>query len=613
MADNHLSRYEIEPSGLASAEFPTTLYDRPQLAISNLLLRQDLDAATRAIFSPQTLTPKELQTIRSEMLGPKPNKFAKTITDLATNPLVWIGLGLAVVYPIGTTKPMYDLITGASVIQKSMGPWMSQIHSAFTNLRNIPGLWRPLVKYWQETTRFTNTVGPKINEAFKAAGPLTKEQRFRVAAYMQGWNKAKNPLKSMIPELGKVLGDAPLAPKLQAKMSGQEIKLAGDLRKILDGTWKKFGPSLDKVRNELGAKGVKIGDFVEDYFPRFTAYSRYEKAGLKAAAAGPKGYQPMIDQLVGSKIASSLYKRRGLSLVNLEELKRMAAAGDIDERAIPAIESFINRRVSDTSAALRKAVINIREAGTLSSAEAQTRFVKEIEPHLGKLGVNLHARLGSQKAAKNTLHFMAESLLGTADDATRFGAELNAAARALALPAEYSMDVVKVMPRYVSALAPTYAWWAKGHGPAISKIIDKPGIFAGNRWQEEFTRGQLLPLMRGMKDWRSFSRATHFGDWKHRQYLWLSTSDIAKRFIPENTRNWLTKYFSDMRGSLSVESFGSQISRYFYISTLGFNIAPASKNLLQNYITLMNMPGIGAKVVAAAREISARLGFSGES
>jgi hypothetical protein len=476
-----------------------------------------------------------------------------------------------------------------------MGPWMSQIHSAFTNLRNIPGLWPRLAKYWQETTRFIDDVGPKINEAFKAAGPLSKEQRYRVAAYMQGWNKSENSLKKMIPELGRSLGKSPLAPGLQGKMTQQELKLATDLRKILDGTWKKFEPSLDNIRNELGAKGVKIGNFLEDYFPRFTAYSRYEKAGLKAAASGPKGYQPMIDQLVESKIASGLHARRGLSLTNINELKRMAEIGDLDGRVVPAIESFVNNRVAGTSEALRQAVRNIKEAGTLNAAQAQTKFVAELEPHLRKLGINLHARLGSQKAAKGTLHFMAESLLGTADDAARFGAEVDAASRALSLPAEYSMDVVKVMPRYISSLAPTYAWWAKGHGPAITKIINKPGIFANNRWQEEFTRGQLLPLMRGMKDWRSFSRATHFGDWKHRQMMWLKTSDVAKRFIPEKTREWMTKYFSDVRGSLSAESFGSNISRYFYLSTLGFNIAPATKNMLQNYITLMNMPGIGPR------------------
>ena len=89
------------PGGMAGANFPISLYDRPTLAFSNLLMRGDIDAATRAMLSPQTLTPSELQTFKSRLLkGKKPNRILETILDVTTNPVFVIGLALSFMYPL---------------------------------------------------------------------------------------------------------------------------------------------------------------------------------------------------------------------------------------------------------------------------------------------------------------------------------------------------------------------------------------------------------------------------------------------------------------------------------------------------------------------------------
>ena len=100
---------------LEPADFPVTLYDRPGLAMSNLLLRGDVDAATRSIFSPQSLTPAEMKTFSSYLLRGKgkDNKLLKTILDVTTNPLVILGIIMAVKYPVrGGTKGMFNLWSG---------------------------------------------------------------------------------------------------------------------------------------------------------------------------------------------------------------------------------------------------------------------------------------------------------------------------------------------------------------------------------------------------------------------------------------------------------------------------------------------------------------------
>ena len=85
-----MARYNLneEPSyGLASADFPVTFYDRPQLMFGNLL-RGDVDGMTRAMLSPDTLSPSQMKTTQDALLkGREPSPVMKTILDIATNPL----------------------------------------------------------------------------------------------------------------------------------------------------------------------------------------------------------------------------------------------------------------------------------------------------------------------------------------------------------------------------------------------------------------------------------------------------------------------------------------------------------------------------------------------
>jgi len=122
---------DFDPSSL-----PANFYDRPTHALSNLLLRGDVDAATRAIFAPNTLTPTELQTFSNKLLGPKPNTLVKTITDIATNPLVILGLVAGyLIWPL-KGDAVFKLATGLKQAPP-VGALSSWAHSAFANLRNL--------------------------------------------------------------------------------------------------------------------------------------------------------------------------------------------------------------------------------------------------------------------------------------------------------------------------------------------------------------------------------------------------------------------------------------------------------------------------------------------
>ena len=146
------------------ADFPITLYDRPSLALSNLVLRGDVDAATRAIFSPQTLTPAEMKTFSSELLKGKENPLLKTLTDMFTNPLVIIGALMVLKYPItGGTHNIFKI--GSGLMKSAPGPIGSEVQSAFGNLRNLPQAFRILAGWARETGNFLYEQGEGLNKA----------------------------------------------------------------------------------------------------------------------------------------------------------------------------------------------------------------------------------------------------------------------------------------------------------------------------------------------------------------------------------------------------------------------------------------------------------------
>ena len=105
---------------LEKSEFPVTLYDRPGLALSNLLLRGNVDAATRSLFSPDTLTPKEMQTFSSLIKGDGKNKLLNTVADVVTNPLVLLGVVMAIKYPIGKSNAIWKI--GQGLAEGKPGP-----------------------------------------------------------------------------------------------------------------------------------------------------------------------------------------------------------------------------------------------------------------------------------------------------------------------------------------------------------------------------------------------------------------------------------------------------------------------------------------------------------
>jgi hypothetical protein len=113
----------------------------------------------------------------------------KALMEISTNPLVWIGMGLAIAYPLGSAKNFYKLLNGLRPTAKAAGGWMSQIYSSFHALRNAPKLQNALIDFQRSTDDIFTKYGDKLaNEVYKGVR-LTKEEQLLVGIHGLGWNK----------------------------------------------------------------------------------------------------------------------------------------------------------------------------------------------------------------------------------------------------------------------------------------------------------------------------------------------------------------------------------------------------------------------------------------
>ena len=212
---------EDVPYGIAAADFPVTFYDRPQLAFANLL-RGDVDAMTRSIFAPQTLTPHEIQSFRNALFkGKKPSPLMKTITDIATTPLVIIGLAVGLwKFPIGSTKPLIDLAAGMLPKATAMSKSMSGLHPAINNLRSVPGMYQALADVVKTKIDFIGNQMDDLGRLFGKAGRISKVEGYTVAARLDGLHRKSHSMVTLLgnePEIIAVMGGKglPIAPALK--------------------------------------------------------------------------------------------------------------------------------------------------------------------------------------------------------------------------------------------------------------------------------------------------------------------------------------------------------------------------------------------------------------
>jgi len=544
---------------LDPVDLPFSVYDRPTLMLSNLLLRGDVDAATRAIFAPNSLTPTETQTFKNKLLGPKPNKLMATLVDVATNPLVILGLVAGyLVWPIrgaAATKLAAGLTKAPPV-----GALSSWANSAFTNMRNLPGVYDKFVTVADDATSFITKYRDEFHAALKGTN-IDETSAMAMAMRQQGWHKAGANIQGRW-GLSKT---RPIMTNYQGKATREMIS-AGDR---IDNIFHKMRAEMkadpkkwDAFVANMKARGIDIGDDIDDYWPRHTVPNEVQQA-FSADLKIPE------HMYTSERISGNLFARTGEAIPDMAQLKRLEDAGWVYKGFTQELAGAVDKEVAQLGSKLRPVMEKARQTGNTKTLTAQidklmgNRGAKRINAKVADLVVNEPSRL-------------------SIDDAVEM----------LARPNQYSLDLEKGIERYLAGAGPTYSWHIKGTGNELMQLLKKhrkDGLLS--TWQKAHIENELIPLVQGKKTWKQYNRNVAFGEWKSKKINWIRSHPVMQR-VPAKSREFIIQQLDNF-DDMSVESIANASNHYFYLSTLGGNLAPATRNLSQNILTVAPLVGTG--------------------
>jgi len=583
------------PFGLGSADFPVTFYDRPQLMFGNLL-RGDVDGMTRAMLSPDTLTPSQIKTVRDVLL----KGVMKTILDIATNPLVIIGLIASLKFPMGSTKVLLDIHKGLLPKAAAMGKTMGGLHGALMKLRTIPGAFENLLGIVRGTEDFTTKYGVKANAIFANAGAVSKGEGYLISARLDGLHKTSHYMVKALrnePEWLAFMGskDVPIAANIQKAMRPELIGASDKLRGWYNSIREKLtsNPKVwENIKRSVEKKGLRVGETVEDYYPHSGNYNKYYQARLRGSTGVE--YRKYLRKEVAERVGREEVQRLGGMFPNVAELKALENSGVVKKGFTDSVVTpVLNRWSREASTTASSIWDDIAKLG-LDESQQRIEFVSRMREYYTKgAGKNLNfvGRLGSKKMADETLDAMA----GALQNAKFKGPgvvqkELFEIGKVLAEPAQYSLDPWKTTQRYLNSVASDYAYHGTGYGENLMKIVRTPGVFKNEPHIETYLMDNLIPHVLGYKAWPQLQRSLGDAVRKDKILGWIKNHPMVEQTLGKDKSKVLMDYFAKS-GSLSGESIGGQVANWFHISTLGLNLSATSANAMQTFITTVNNVG----------------------
>jgi hypothetical protein len=572
-------------------DFPISLYERPMLAMSNLLLRGDVDAATRSLFAPQTLSPNEMQTITRRIAGPRPGKLVKTVLDVVTNPLVIMGVvGGYLLWPAAGTEALAALYQGVKRAVPECGLLGRWVGGGLTRLRHlvteggesmmgaIADLTGEMAHYMEADRNLrVAAYGDALGDGARAGGV----QGHQVAMQLKGWNRVVDE------DLKKYGIDYIMAPGLQGKLAEtpEVISAADKTRNYLDGI-KNAMLKDPKIRAQLTAaaeeRGLTLGPSLENYWPEMVTPNELQRkvmrwsGDVKARVGLARDYE--------ARMSDNLLAKSGRAVPDLEEMRLHEARGEIVAGTADRIQAGIDADISRFRYDL---------AGTMQKYGPQRAA---IDKALAELTEDL-------PTPAHILDSAGERLFGAVTGVSNesIPEAIDYAAKLIRTPGTYSMDLDPVLTRYGARMAKTHAWFlAPSSTPGLSlggKITNLQqtfkdlGTMHSGDYADQYLNEQLLPMILGQKTPRMYARSDLWAWWRQARAGFLK-SPIAEKYIPGDARQFMIKNLEDLH-SLDIEQVGHGINEYMYLATMGSNLGPATKNIWQNPLTFVNLPGMG--------------------
>lgn len=574
--------------------------ERPGQA-AQLMMLGDLDAGMRAMFTPQTLTPKERDAFLKEHgldTGPWGRLFRA-----ATNPVLLLSLALCYKFPVPSAKNMFKVESAVKSMTKRF-PIIGRLASMQGVYRGteVPGIFGGIVRDVRDfQSKYEGATLTALNR-FKArtGRDLTQREQLMAAAWLDGLHKplrgfqgtkgvitiGKGESRRVVPAVGALL------PNLEGQMSPALRQFTGDMRATLDDMWKtSFGSvknreRLVRVIQGLEKKGwademsiamkefIKNPKKVKDYFPHRLLQSEEDFRQLMYAmtdAAGLKAFARSAERKSMRWLGPETYKREFGMLPSIQDLKGM---GDlVDRKEMLKLEEVVKAKV--LKAARTEGDLSLQTLRKLEKYDLAT-----IQEHYPKL-------MSRGEAEEFALIF------------------------AQAKPKPYSLKLLPVLSSYRHTLSHAYGWTIKGGGEKITEQLHmmktlgreemKGAAYAKMRAQ--MLEDTYIPMALGRGTMQGAMRAQAWDQSMHQLAAWTQTPKVRK-VLGEGLSKTLSQQMVTNRGAFSYVNMSQRAAGWFYLSTLGMNPASALKNSLQ--LVLTTGPVVGYKTAAAGLQEAMR-------
>jgi len=622
----------MSPVGMpdGGTQFPIRAYDRPAIALGNLILG-DVDSTTRAIFSPMTLSPNEVKSVRKMFIGKEgeKNPILKTAVDLATNPIVIAGL-VMMLGPWGkVAKPLelQSLMAEGGKHLKEVSKFMNGLVSPQTAFRRLQNkgvtVWQHMAGMTQASANFQtqhiNGWEATLRRFVGVAGRgLTAEEVRAVDMYARGFHTAeapfalqykhflfgKGPVKALTPDLVPYLKKQPglfdvakaysqrfVAIKEQAlsdiAVSGKmtaELSMKGSIPvQLLDRHYAtRVIAGRTSIEKWLGQGKVPLGNPQKKLLDNLknrnirAAYTKARRGNSMPLEADLEPVKNLFDPVLYDKVLAIPTRQTEIARIRLRAMwkdfaqKVEGVMGTVDEDK--KISDIVGRMADDIKGKDKYFDSMLKSTGF--EKESRERIVEAINEK-----VVSHVRGATSLAEVDQLVDDVAGIIG--------------------MPARFSLDASKVMPTYVKAMAPTYGWHTTGHGPALDYIFNPKSLIASDIERLNFNDGLSL-MLRGFKHPKEYARNVLFSNSMMKLHEWTGTSR-AKQLIPTGTRKWIREVTGGTKGYISDNTVGGQLASILYNSSLSLNMSPVSKNLMQNFVTTFNLLGAKAMVKGGRR------------
>jgi len=613
----------MAPAGknpLEEFNFPLSLYDRPGVALANLL-EGEPDAAFRALFSPDELSPKERQDIASRY-GKDP--VMQSILRVATNPLVIVGTLLAIKYKVMSASTMFEAAEGAGRMAKRLSLNARFFGSANRIFRDFPKLLRGMTGTTNAIRKFQIESRDVYAEGFvkfqSIMNRLPTKQEMTVMGLMKdGAHRAEGYInKHVMPQIAKdmrtnfkgktLLNLDAIEPKLRNAMNqtvAVHTKLTKkiwrdmpeDARKVMLDDLAGKGGGINHLRNVVpGGRVAKrrgemwLGDEVEYYLP-------HKLKGPRTFVNAPSPDRQAWLKTSGKATTGAVKGRQGLTLPDVESISD------------PEVLKYLNKDVHGGIAGYQKHYTRLFEdemAGLVRKYGARPALLEKKMTEVFRGGYGL-----PESQARAVASSVAAAASYGADDVLRATApvikEVTGTIGRIPL---YETRLDHAMVGYVGDIGPAYAMKVvqKGETESFHKILKREALDlkardpSGGRY--DIYRDSYLPLISGNKTFKQVHQMAVFNNYKLKMWeaLHIPKFEAAIKKAPGGKQ--VHKFLSETLGTshlgTSPSSLGTQMTMWFYHGALGFNPSPAMKNLLQPIATTMNVFGTADTMGGAA-------------